>query len=148
MEPTVTSTAGSPEDVPEGSITPSTPGAGGQPPPVPTPGAGHFRDVPPPGPQAWAGLAFPGLGHLLSGRILDGVGLMVLTGLTLFSVRAADYVALPLIWAKMRLIASAGLNLAALLWVGRGKRLFGGLSLLIWLGVLFAGRFLGFVYAA
>jgi hypothetical protein len=85
---------------------------------------------------------------LLRRLTLAGFGLAVFTGLTLFSVRAADYVALPLFWVKMGLIVAAGLNLAALLWVGRAKRLFGALSLLLWLGVLFAGRFLGFVYAA
>lgn len=85
---------------------------------------------------------------LLRRLTLAGFVLAVLTGLTLFSVRAGDYVALPLFWVKMGLIVAAGSNLAALLWIGRAKRLFGALSLLLWLGVLFAGRFLGFVYAA
>lgn len=76
---------------------------------------------------------------------LAGFALAVATGLTLFSVRASDYVALPLFWAKMSLIVAAGLNLAALLWLDRAKRVFGAVSLLLWFGVLLAGRFLGFV---
>ena len=86
--------------------------------------------------------------NLLRRVTLAGFALAVLTGLTLFSVRASDYVALPLFWAKMALIVAAGINLALLLWLDRAKAVFGGVSLLLWLGVLFAGRFLGFVYAA
>lgn len=85
---------------------------------------------------------------LLRRVTLAGFALAVLTGLTLFSVRASDYVALPLFWVKMGLIVAAGLNLAALLWLDRAKRVFGAVSLLLWFGVLLAGRFLGFVYAA
>lgn len=83
--------------------------------------------------------------RLLRRVTLAGFVLAVLTGLTLFSVRAADYVALPLFWLKMCLIVAAGLNLAALLWLDRARRVFGAASLVLWLGVLFAGRFLGFV---
>ena len=86
--------------------------------------------------------------RLLRGVTLAGFALAVATGLTLFSVRATDYVTWPLFWLKMGLIVAAGLNLAALLWLGRAKQVFGAASLLLWVGVLFAGRFLGFVYAA
>ena len=39
----------------------------------------RFVAVPPPPSQAWAGLALPGLGHLLTGQILDAFGLMSLS---------------------------------------------------------------------
>ncbi|MFT4977143.1 MAG: peptide/nickel transport system permease protein [Myxococcota bacterium] len=53
----------------------------------------RFQPVEPPGPAAWAGLAFPGLGHLLTGSLLDGAGLLSLTWLTLWSVlRAPDLI--------------------------------------------------------
>jgi len=83
--------------------------------------------------------------QLLRRATLCGFALAVLTGLTLFSVRAGDYAAMPLFWVKLGLILAAGLNLAALLWWGRAKRVFGAASLMLWLGVLLAGRFLGFV---
>lgn len=36
-------------------------------------------EVKPPPAQAWAGAAAPGLGHLLTGQLVDGVGLLLLT---------------------------------------------------------------------
>lgn len=36
--------------------------------------------VKPPPSQAWAGAAVPGLGHLLTGQLVDGVGLLLVTG--------------------------------------------------------------------
>jgi peptide/nickel transport system permease protein len=47
--------------------------------PAPTT-APTLKTVEPPGPQAWAGLIWPGLGHALSGRLLDGIGMMALSG--------------------------------------------------------------------
>ena len=76
---------------------------------------------------------------------LTGFALAVLAGVTLFSVRATEYVELPLFWAKMALIVLAGINLIGLLLAKRAQKLFGALSLLLWLGVLMAGRLLGFV---
>lgn len=82
---------------------------------------------------------------------LVGFALAVLTGLTLFTVRAGDYAAMPLFWFKLGLIVVAGVNLAAFIALDRRGtsqgmlRLSGALSLLLWLGVLLAGRFLGFV---
>lgn len=49
--------------------------------------------VPTPPPQAWAGMLLPGLGHLLTGRILDAFGLMSLTGLTLWGVARMPHLA-------------------------------------------------------
>ena len=42
----------------------------------------------PPPPLAWAGLALPGLGHLLTGRILDGAALLPTTGLIIWAALA------------------------------------------------------------
>lgn len=46
----------------------------------------RFKAVPPPPATAWAGMAAPGLGHVLNGRLLDGLGMLCLTGLTFWSV--------------------------------------------------------------
>lgn len=75
----------------------------------------------------------------------------VLTGLLLFSVRASEYVEMPVFLAKIGLILVAGLNFLAFLYVSRtgaGKalvRTFAVLSLLLWPSVLLAGRFIGFL---
>ena len=78
----------------------------------------------------------------------------VLTGLTLFSVRAREYAVNPAFLAKMALLAAAGVNL----WAFRSAvgapprahyppsaRVFAALSVLLWTAVLVAGRFIGFV---
>jgi hypothetical protein len=76
------------------------------------------------------------------------------TGLALFSVRASDYAAMPVFLAKMGLIALAGLNLAFFLLMNRMRpaaapstvpeQLAAGLSAILWIFVLLAGRFIGF----
>ncbi|MFT5684911.1 MAG: peptide/nickel transport system permease protein [Myxococcota bacterium] len=42
--------------------------------------------APTPSPVTWAGIAWPGLGHLLTGRILDGFGLMALAGVVFWGI--------------------------------------------------------------
>jgi hypothetical protein len=90
-------------------------------------------------------------GRLLRRVTLVGFALAVATGLTLFSVRATEYVALPLFWVKLGLIVVAGLNLTLFMVLDRraapggALKLSGALSLALWLGVLLCGRFLGFV---
>lgn len=81
----------------------------------------------------------------------------VLTGLALFSVRAGAYAFNPAFQLKLGLIALAGFNLAMALRAarrrelsGRGgfsraERLSAAVSLLVWPGVLAAGRFIGFL---
>ncbi len=77
------------------------------------------------------------------------------TGVAMFTVRASDYAATPLYWAKMTLILLAGVNFlvfslldrqrkpgAALPWPAR---LSAALSIVLWPCILVAGRFLGFV---
>lgn len=81
----------------------------------------------------------------------------VLTGLALFSVRATEYAFNPAFQLKLGLIVLAGLNLVMFLRVARrrglsghadvsaAERLSAALSLLVWPGVLVAGRFIGFL---
>jgi hypothetical protein len=89
--------------------------------------------------------------RLLRRVTLVGFAMAVVTGATLFTVRAGDYAAMPLFWFKLGLIVVAGVNLAAFIALDRQGasrrmlRLSGVLSLLLWLGVLLVGRFLGFV---
>lgn len=81
-------------------------------------------------------------------RVALGVfAVAVLSGLTLFSVRATEYAAMPLFWVKLGLIGVAGVNFAAFS-VLRGQGARRGLavaSIGLWLAVLLVGRFLGFV---
>ncbi|WP_439599057.1 DUF2214 domain-containing protein [Falsiroseomonas sp.] len=86
-----------------------------------------------------------------------GLGLAALTGLALFSTRPATYLENPAFLAKLGLLAVALANLA-LLHAGRpwraalaggvvaGRlRLAAAVSLSAWLGVLLAGRWIGFL---
>lgn len=87
----------------------------------------------------------------------SGLGLAALTGLALFSTRPATYLENPAFLAKLALLALALLNLA-LLHAGRpwpaalaggavtGRlRVAAGVSLAAWIGVLLAGRWIGFL---
>ncbi|MDC9822174.1 hypothetical protein PRN20_00390 [Devosia sp. ZB163] len=68
------------------------------------------------------------------------------TGLALFSVRASEYAAMPLFWAKMGLIGLAALNFIAFITIRNGpRRVFALVSITLWPLALLAGRFLGFV---
>lgn len=78
----------------------------------------------------------------------------VLTGLALFSIRATDYVGNPVFLAKLGLIVLAILNFLAFAML-ESRKSFKGTSpalgalavssILLWSGVLLAGRFIGFV---
>ncbi len=78
----------------------------------------------------------------------------VLTGVTLFSVRARDYAASPVFLLKMVLIAAAIFNVLLFRRIEAQKprsdrlpvplRLQAMISAVLWLGVLVAGRFIGF----
>ncbi|AZO11912.1 MULTISPECIES: hypothetical protein [unclassified Mesorhizobium] len=79
----------------------------------------------------------------------------LVTGSLLFSVRASAYAAMPIFLAKMTLILLAGINFLGFLWLGRGRggdepagglaAMLAALSLALWIGVLLAGRFIGFL---
>lgn len=79
----------------------------------------------------------------------------LITGLLLFSVRARDYAVMPIFLAKMALVLLAGANFLAFLRVTRGGSgaspagplvvVLALISLALWISVLFAGRFIGFL---
>lgn len=93
--------------------------------------------------------------ELLRRLALGGFVIAAMTGATMFAVRASDYAASPLYWAKMGLIILAGLNFLVFLSLDRHRTLGAELSgitrlpviasLILWPCVLIAGRFLGFV---
>lgn len=76
--------------------------------------------------------------------------LATVTGVALFSVRASAYVANPAFLAKVVLLVLAGVNMLALHFIAlrdtarpRLQALAGGCSLLVWIGVVLAGRWIG-----
>ena len=78
----------------------------------------------------------------------------LLTGVTLFSVQATNYVRNPVFLAKLGLIVLATINFLAFTALDRSRRTTGTsltlrvlavTSILLWSGVLLAGRFIGFV---
>ena len=79
----------------------------------------------------------------------------VATGVPMFAIRASEYFFNPAFRLKMLLIVLAGFNLVALRVFASepdgtpsekgGARFFAGLSLVLWLGVLVCGRFIGFL---
>lgn len=86
-----------------------------------------------------------------------GLGFAVLTGLWLFSVKPADYLANPAFLWKLGLLACALLNIGlqhaapgyrvALAGgaIGARVRAHAAASLLLWLAILLAGRWIGFL---
>jgi hypothetical protein len=91
---------------------------------------------------------------LLRRAALAAFVLAALTGLTLFSVQATNYVRNPAFLAKLALIVLAALNFLAFIVLDRKGRVedtppalgvLAGASILLWSGVLLAGRFIGFV---
>ncbi|HET9338403.1 MAG TPA: DUF6644 family protein [Casimicrobiaceae bacterium] len=89
---------------------------------------------------------------------LGAFGLAVLSGLTMFTAHAADYLTNPVFMLKMGLILAAGVN-AALLHVGAMQaaaawdtgtgpparvRVAAVASILLWLGVIACGRLLAY----
>lgn len=71
----------------------------------------------------------------------------VLTGLLLFSVRPTDYLGNDAFLAKLALLLLAGANalLFQVVAATSVRRFLASLSLILWLGVLLAGRLIGFV---
>lgn len=93
--------------------------------------------------------------RLMRGLALTSFGGAAATGIFLFSIRASEYFFNPALQLKMGLILLAGANLVALRLVasdpagmpqeGGLSHLFAALSILLWLGVLICGRFIGFL---
>lgn len=97
------------------------------------------------------------LAPVLARTAAVGLGLAVLTGALLFSVRPLEYLENPAFAAKMGLLVAGAAN-AWLVHRGRawagvaggslpssGLRLQAGASLLLWLGCVVAGRWIGFL---
>jgi hypothetical protein len=91
---------------------------------------------------------------LLRRVALAAFGVAVLTGVTMFSIQATDYVRNPVFLVKLGLIVIAALNFAAFTAQDRRRpsgeadaalRILAVTSILLWSGVLFAGRLIGFV---
>lgn len=107
---------------------------------------------------AWRGVPVDALARVLVPVAATGVLLAVSSGLLLFITRAPDYVNEPLFAIKLALIGAALANALALRlsrhWQRRQAlradmsprawRVAGVLSLLLWLGVITAGRLIGY----
>jgi hypothetical protein len=97
------------------------------------------------------------IGSFLSRMAAAGLALTLLTGFWLFSVKATEYGANPAFLAKILLVV---LGAANVLWLHAGKhwraalaslgtsmvlRFHAAASILIWLGAVVAGRWIGFL---
>jgi len=98
------------------------------------------------------------LSRVLLPVAIAGLCVAIAAGFLLFAVRAPEYAAKPLFWAKMALVASGVVNavllLRAVAWeraaagiaaTGARLRLAGVLSITLWVAVLVCGRMLAFV---
>jgi len=81
-----------------------------------------------------------------------GLSLALIAGLWLFSLKPGEYLANPAFRWKLGLLALALVNVAFQHWgmrrdlhISPGVRVRAGLSLGLWLGVLIAGRWIGFI---
>ena len=105
----------------------------------------------------WRSLPVAILAPLLVRAAALGLTLTALTGLWLFTVRPADYLANPAFLVKLGLLALALVNVGvqhvqpgwrAVLrgeTPGMGVRVVAALSAVLWIGILVAGRWIGFV---
>lgn len=91
---------------------------------------------------------------LMRRAAMIGFTLAVLTGAALFSIRASEYAFNPAFQVKLGLLLAAGANLALFARqrqpapgepYSRPARLLAVLSIMVWTGVLLAGRFIGFL---
>ena len=97
------------------------------------------------------------IGPFLRGAAKLGIGLAIVTGLALFSVRPQDYVDNPAFLAKLALLILAIVNAVTLDRSRAWRAAIGGsanaarlkmqaaASMMLWLAVLVAGRWIGFV---
>ena len=96
------------------------------------------------------------LGPFLSRMAGLGLGLAMLTGICLWSVRASEYLGNSAFRWKLALLASGLANVALLHRLGWGRlvatgradgttRLLSAISALVWLATLLAGRWIGFL---
>ena len=50
----------------------------------------NLQPVPSPGPVSWLGVGWPGLGHVITGKLLDGIGLMALSAVVFWALSRLD----------------------------------------------------------
>jgi hypothetical protein len=107
----------------------------------------------------WGKVPLVAMSRILLPVAIAGLVLAVPTGALLFSVRATEYVAMPLLWIKVSLVACAIANALmlhmSLTWavfehsdlVGTTPRLqlAGALSIGLWLAVIVVGRMIGYL---
>lgn len=106
---------------------------------------------------AFSRTPLPVIAPLLRGTALVGLTLAVLTGFALFTANPVEYAGNPAFRIKLALLAAALVN-AALVTRGRGwaqvlsgaspptaLRLMAMLSALLWISILLAGRWIGFL---
>ncbi len=101
----------------------------------------------------WRDIGRDDLLRVLVPMAAAGLALAVTTGALLFSVRAPEYAANPVVWVKLALIATGAASALALHLV-HGLRLesadrrrraqAGAVSMTCWLGALIAGRMIAF----
>jgi hypothetical protein len=107
----------------------------------------------------WPTIPITAMSRILLPVAITGLVLAVSTGALLFSVRAVEYVQIPLFWLKFSLIATAIANalllrLSASWAVYRDSELLataprlqraGALSIALWLAVILTGRMIGYL---
>lgn len=107
----------------------------------------------------WPKVPLAAMSRILLPVALTGLAIAVPTGALLFSVRASEYAPMPLFWLKFSLIGAAIANALllrlSLAWTvhehselaGTTPRLqlAGALSIGLWLGVIVAGRMIGYL---
>jgi len=107
----------------------------------------------------WGKMPLAAMSRILLPVALAGLALAVPTGLLLFSVRATEYAATPLLWLKLGFIACAIANALllrlSLAWTAHEQgelagttprlQLAGVLSIGLWLAAIVAGRMIGYL---
>jgi hypothetical protein len=101
----------------------------------------------------WPRVETHALAAVLTPMVVAGLLLAAITGLLLFSVRPLEYAQVPVLWAKLALVAAGVTGALAFRWrvgrdpgrAGRGLRTLAALaSMTAWLGALACGRLIAF----
>lgn len=86
-----------------------------------------------------------GIEHHFRRVAVAAFAVAMLTGLVMFSVNAKEYAVNPAFRVKLLLLILAGMNLAAYVRLPRWKPAGAAASAVLWLSVLVAGRFIGYL---
>ncbi len=107
----------------------------------------------------WRAVPLRALARILVPVAAFGLVLAIVAGLMIFSIRAAEYAALPLFWFKMALVLCGIVNALLLRYAAQWERgldeagempplrlrVAGALSIALWLAAIICGRMLAFV---